>query len=202
MGRVKEYGQYCALARSLDQVGDRWSLLLVRELLLGPASYGQLLGRLPGLATNLLADRLRDLEAAGIFEPHERGEPYALTERGQALRPVVHELIRWGAPLMVSGPGEDVVQGHWVALALEAVLVSSSVAGPRTRLRVVCADSAVDVVLSRSGRSVEPASSAGADVELSGELPALLASAYFGAVAPGVEVVGDAAVAERVLRRA
>jgi DNA-binding HxlR family transcriptional regulator len=201
MGRVKEYGQYCALARSLDQVGDRWSLLLVRELLLGPASYGQLLGRLPGLATNLLADRLRDLEAAGIVEPHERGAPYALTERGQALRPVVHELIRWGAPLMVSGPGEDVVQGHWVALALEAVLVSSSVTGPRTRLRVVCADTAVDVVLSRSGRSVEPASSVGADVELSGELPALLASAYLGAVAPGVEVVGDAAVAERVLRR-
>jgi DNA-binding HxlR family transcriptional regulator len=201
MGRVKGYGQYCALARSLDHVGDRWSLLLVRELLLGPASYGQLLGRLPGLATNLLADRLRDLEAAGIIEPHERGEPYALTERGQALRPVVHELIRWGAPLMVSGPGEDVVQGHWLALALEAVLVSSSVTGPRTRLRVVCADTAVDVVLSRSGRSVEPAS-AGADVELSGELPALLASAYLGVMAPGVEVVGDAAVAERVLRRA
>lgn len=202
MARVKEYGQYCALARSLDQVGDRWSLLLVRELLLGPASYGQLLSRLPGLATNLLADRLRDLQAAGIVEVHERGAPYALTDRGEALRPVVHELIRWGAALMVTGPGEDVVQGHWVALALEAVLVSGAVKGPATRLRVVCDDTAVDVVLSRRGRAVEPASAGRADAELSGELPALLASAYFGAVAPGVEVVGEREVAERVLRRA
>src|SRR5487761_1479809 len=64
---MRSYGQFCALAKALDAIGDRWSLLIVRELmLLGPCRYTDLMRGLPGIATNLLADRLRDLEAAGV----------------------------------------------------------------------------------------------------------------------------------------
>lgn len=202
MGRVKGYGQFCALARSLDVVGDRWTLLVVRELLLGPATYGALLERLPGLATNLLADRLRQLQADGLVAAERgRGDPYALTERGSALRPVVHELLRWGAPLMERGPGADVVHGHWLPLALEAVLDSDRVTGRRTRLRMACAETAVDVVVTRDGRRVTAAEGQ-PDVELVGELPQLLAAAHRGTVVPGLLLVGDEATATAVLRRA
>lgn len=198
MARVKEYGQFCAL----DQVGDRWSLLIVRELLVAPATYSTLLRRLPGLATNLLGDRLRDLQAAGLVRSdRERTDPYELTERGQALRTVVRELIRWGAPLMVTGPGEDTVQDHWAALALEAVLTSDRVTGAPTRLRMTCGATQVDVVLGPDCRRVEQAPpGVGADVELAGSLPEMLAAAQTGAVAAGLVVRGRPAAARAALR--
>lgn len=202
MARVKQYGQFCALARSLDVVGDRWTLLVVRELLLGPASYGALLQRLPGLATNLLADRLRRLQTDGLVAADRgRGDPYVLTERGAALRPVVHELLRWGAPLMERGPGADVVHGHWLPLALAAVLDSDRVTGPKARLRMSCGETAVDVVVTRAGRRVTGAERE-PDVELVGELPQLLAAAHSGTVVDGLRLVGDEATATAVLRRA
>ncbi len=64
----RDYGQYCGLARALDVVGDRWNLLIVRELLIGPARFGELREGLAGVATNLLTGRLRDLEANGVIE--------------------------------------------------------------------------------------------------------------------------------------
>jgi DNA-binding HxlR family transcriptional regulator len=202
MARVKKYGQFCALARALDQIGDRWSLLIVRELLVAPATYSTLLRRLPGLATNLLGDRLRDLQAAGLVgSDRERTDPYELTERGQALRPVVRALIRWGAPLMVTGPGEDAVQDHWAALALEAVLTSDRVTGAPTRLRMTCGATQVDVVLGPHGRRVEQAPpGASADVELTGSLPELLVAAQSGAVPAGLVARGRLGAAHAVLR--
>lgn len=202
MAKVKGYGQFCALARALDQVGDRWSLLIVRELLVAPATYGTLLNRLPGLATNLLADRLRDLQAAGLVRAERaRTEPYELTDRGRALRPVVQALIRWGAPLMVTGPGDDAMQDHWGVLALEAVLTSDRVTGTPTRLRITCGTSQVDVVLGPDNRRVEQAlASVRADVELTGSLPELLAAAYTGAVPAGLVTRGRPAAARAVLR--
>lgn len=203
MGKVKQYGQFCALARSLDVVGDRWTLLVVRELLLGPATYGSLLKRLPGIATNLLADRLRELQEAGLVEiGRERRDPYALTLRGQELRPVVRELIRWGGPLMKPGPGEDVVHEHWLPLALEAVLDARAVTRPKARVRLVCGEAAADVCVSRAGRRVEAvAPGQEADAQVIGSLPQLLAAAHAGSV-EGLHVVGDRDVVAAVLRPA
>ncbi len=123
---MRSYGQFCALAKALDAVGDRWSLLIVRELLLlGPCRYTDLLRGLPGIATNLLADRLRDLEAAGVVRREAAGPPIAtslvhLTPRGEALRGVIRELGRWGAPLLTgSEDGKDAFRGYWIALPLE-----------------------------------------------------------------------------------
>src|SRR5438445_11013915 len=99
---MRSYGQYCGLAKALDVIGDRWSLLIVRELLLHDAlRYTDLRGGLPGIATNLLADRLRQLEQAGVVEREEAPPPIArtlfrLTERGRRLRPAIHALMSWG----------------------------------------------------------------------------------------------------------
>lgn len=123
---MRSYGQYCGLARSLEVVGDRWNLLIVRQLLLGPARYRDLLAGLPGIATNLLADRLRDLEAAGVLERRlaEAGSvvDYALTPWGAELRQPIESLIRWSTPLMTRGPDGDVFRAEWLALAVPALL--------------------------------------------------------------------------------
>lgn len=117
---VKSYGQLCAVARALDVVGDRWTLLLVRELLTsGSLRFTQLQRGLPGIAPNLLAQRLRDLEAAGVLQRDlgGAGEPatYGLTARGAALEGVVRELLRWGAPTVPSAPADAVFQMHWLS---------------------------------------------------------------------------------------
>ena len=119
---MRSYGQYCAVAKALDVIGDRWNLLIVRELMLrGPCRYVDLLQGLPGIATNLLADRLRDLEAAGVIVREDAPPPVAttlvsLTERGSALQHVLVELARWGAPMMTERPAEDRFRGHWIGV--------------------------------------------------------------------------------------
>jgi DNA-binding HxlR family transcriptional regulator len=126
VGAKRTYGQYCGLARALDLVGDRWSLLIVRELLVGPARYGQLQAGLPGISTNLLAERLRDLEEAGVVErqldAQSKGVAYALTPWGSELRTAIAGLVTWSTPLMVTGPGGDHFQTHWLVVALESLM--------------------------------------------------------------------------------
>jgi len=97
----RSYGDSCGVARALDAIGERWALLVVRELLLGPKRFGDLHRGLGGMSQNVLAQRLRELETAGIVERRRLGPPagtsaYALTERGAALEPVLVELGRWG----------------------------------------------------------------------------------------------------------
>src|ERR1700690_1771860 len=101
----RKYGQYCGVARALDVVGERWTLLVVRNLLLGPRRYSDLLRELPGMTTNLLAKRLDEMEAASLVErralpPPAAATVYALTETGAALEPVVMELGRFGGRYM------------------------------------------------------------------------------------------------------
>ncbi|WP_067893599.1 winged helix-turn-helix transcriptional regulator [Nocardia vaccinii] len=122
---TRSYGQFCGLARALDVVGDRWSLLIVRELLPGPRRYGELMASLGGIATNLLADRLRSLESAGVIERRPgqvSGVVYALTPWGDELRETIEALVRWSFPLMTSGRGGDACQPRWLAVALPALL--------------------------------------------------------------------------------
>jgi DNA-binding HxlR family transcriptional regulator len=121
----RSYGQFCGLARALDVVGDRWSLLIVRELLPGPMRYGELAASLGGIATNLLAERLRSLESRGVVERRlgeMSGVVYALTPWGSELREAIGALIRWSLPLMARGRGGDSLQPRWLAVALPALL--------------------------------------------------------------------------------
>lgn len=121
----RDYGQYCGLARSLDVVGDRWNLLIVRQLLMGPARYGELREGLSGVATNLLTDRLRDLETAGVIERQLSDDSsaitYALTEWGAQLREPIYALVRWSTPLMIHGPESDEFRPEWLLVALPAL---------------------------------------------------------------------------------
>jgi DNA-binding HxlR family transcriptional regulator len=130
----RSYGQYCGLARALDVVGERWSLLIVRELLVGPARYTHLASALPGVASNLLADRLRGLVSAGVVErrldPASNSVVYALTLWGAQLRETVDALVRWSTPLMRSGRGDDTFRGPWLATALRALLGDRTSATP------------------------------------------------------------------------
>jgi DNA-binding HxlR family transcriptional regulator len=122
---VRSYRQYCALAKALDVIGDRWTLLIVRELLVrGPCRYTDLRSGLPGIATNLLVDRLRELEQAGIVRREAAPPPIAtdlfqLTDRGKELEPVVHQLGRWGGPLLSKRARNDVFRSHWLALPIK-----------------------------------------------------------------------------------
>jgi DNA-binding HxlR family transcriptional regulator len=98
----RAYGQYCGFARALEAVGERWALLIVRDLLIGPKRFSDLHRGLPGIPTNVLTTRLKELEDAGIVVrralPHpERATVYELTEYGNELENVVFELGRWGA---------------------------------------------------------------------------------------------------------
>lgn len=113
----RSYRQHCALARALDLVGERWTLLLVRELLTGPKRYKELARNLPGMGTNLLAARLRELGEAGIVEHGDA--TYALTERGAELEEAVLALARWGAPLLIEAEPDALWRASWNVVALK-----------------------------------------------------------------------------------
>jgi DNA-binding HxlR family transcriptional regulator len=103
---TRTYGQMCPIARSLDVIGERWSLLIVRELLLGPKRFKDLLAELPAMGPNRLSDRLKSLEAGGVIAkttlpPPGEAQVYVLTELGDGLREPVVSLARWGAALPI-----------------------------------------------------------------------------------------------------
>lgn len=131
---MRSYDQYCALARALDHVGQRWTLLVVRELLFGPRRFTDLHQALPGIATNLLTDRLRQLEADDLVVRRDLPPPagstvYELTPAGRELEEAVHALIRWGGRWMLEGSGGDAFRAHWLALALDALGTGASLEG-------------------------------------------------------------------------
>jgi DNA-binding HxlR family transcriptional regulator len=125
---VRSYGQYCAVAKALDVIGDRWTLLIVRELRSqGPCRYTDLQHGLPGIATNLLADRLRQLEQAGIVRRQEAPPPVAttlfeLTPSGEELGPVLRALGEWGARFMAEPTGDEAFRSHWFAMPVAMFL--------------------------------------------------------------------------------
>lgn len=110
---MRSYGHYCGLARALDVIGERWSLLIIRELLEGPRRYNELMEGLPGIATNLLVDRLRRLEDDGVVRRFDDGR-YALTPWGEDLHEVVYALGRWAGPLMARPRGDDHFRPNWM----------------------------------------------------------------------------------------
>ena len=120
----RSYKQNCALARANDVIGDRWTQLLIRDLLVAPRRFNELTRSLKGIGANLLSTRLKELEAAGLVElrsTESGGHRYALTDRGCALEPAMLALIRWG---LVHGPDNQAGFHHqddWDLLALKAL---------------------------------------------------------------------------------
>jgi len=121
---TRTYGELCPIARALDVLGERWTLLVVRELLLGPKRFKDLLATLPAMGTNRLADRLKKLQAAGVVVKRTLPPPagvhvYELTESGQRLRPALYCLGSWGSQLPMPEPVDlDTARAELVALGL------------------------------------------------------------------------------------
>ncbi|MEU6630113.1 helix-turn-helix domain-containing protein [Streptomyces parvus] len=125
--RRRSYDQFDATARALDSVGDRWTLLIVRELLGGPRRYTDLHADMPGVSTDVLASRLKDMEQSGLalrrkLPPPSAASVYELTERGLGLLPVLTALAEWGAPALAERRPTDAVRAHWSALPLLGAL--------------------------------------------------------------------------------
>lgn len=134
LSRRRSYDQYCAIARTLDAVGDRWTLLIVRELLAGPRRYTDMHADLPGVSTDVLASRLKDMERDGLvtrrrLPPPASASVYELTSRGRELRPVLSALARWGAPELAERRPTDAVRAHWFALPLLSCFGTLEAAG-------------------------------------------------------------------------
>ena len=129
---MRQYRQFCPLAKALDVVGDRWTLLIVRELAERPCRYTDLRDGLPGIATNLLADRLKSLEAAGVITAETAPPPvattlYRLAERGEALLPAADALAHWGAPLLAGADDTDEVRARWLVPAVRTMFADLDV---------------------------------------------------------------------------
>jgi DNA-binding HxlR family transcriptional regulator len=129
---MKSYGQQCALARALDVIGDRWTLLIVRELMVRElCRFTDLQNGLPGIASNLLARRLKEMEASGLLLRENAPPPiattvYRLSDRGRGLEPVIAVIGRWGEPLLRDGAPNRVFRDHWIALPLRLYLRDKS----------------------------------------------------------------------------
>ena len=152
---MRSYGQYCGLARALDIIGERWTLLIVRELLLGPRRYTDLQKGLPGIATNLLASRLVAMEETGLIDREDAPPPvattlYRLTPRGEDLRPVIDALGRWARPLMTQGVKGDAFRSEWLTLPAQLYLADADPNRAPTVVEVRSGDQPV-VIEARDG---------------------------------------------------
>jgi DNA-binding HxlR family transcriptional regulator len=218
---MRSYDEYCALAKSLDVVGDRWTLLIIRELeLRGACRYTDLRKGLPGIATNLLADRLRALEQEGLLSREEAPPPIAttlfrLTPRGAELRPVLESLVRWGMPLMTADHTGDAVRSHWLAWAIELILTDRRPDAPPVTVELQTGEQPIVLetrggkLVTRLGRSPETGvgatigGEAGPDATIVGEARPVM-GLLLGmltlreAKAAGVSYSGDPSILERI----
>jgi len=206
---VRSYGQYCSVAKALDVIGARWNLLIVRELVLrGPLRYTDLMAGLPGIATNLLSERLHDLEQAGVVTREAAPPPIAttvfdLTERGRQLDQIVRALGEWGVPLMVEPAPDDEFRSDWLSFPVSLFFAREAPAGPpvaielRTGDHPMTIETADGAVRTRSGAADEP------DLVLTGD-PQPILGLLSGYLEPseardrGVQVEGDLDILDRL----
>ncbi|HEU5483374.1 MAG TPA: winged helix-turn-helix transcriptional regulator [Microlunatus sp.] len=207
----RTYGQLCGLALALDVVGDRWSLLIVRELLVQPAGarYTDLRDGLPGIATNLLADRLRSLESAGILQREEPRPPVAtpvfrLTDRGRSLRPAVEALAIWGGELVPATSAAAQFRTRWLVIPVEAMLTDLRPTDPPASITLRTGDEPLLVSVDQGVvRATPGAPAARSDLVISGPAGPVLGMMagkvpVAAATGAGIEITGDRGVLERV----
>jgi DNA-binding HxlR family transcriptional regulator len=202
---VRSYDQHCAVARALDVVGDRWTLLIVRELMSRqPCRYTDLRYGLPGIATNLLADRLGELEERGVISREAAPPPVAttifrLTPRGEDLRPVLEALGRWGRPLLQSTPSDATFRSHWLAIPLQLHLRDHAPDCPPVTIEIRTGDQPMLVQTVDGIVRVQPGTAPNPDAVLSGT-PRVVLGLLSGALdlptarADGLTYEGDPAI--------
>jgi DNA-binding HxlR family transcriptional regulator len=178
----RTYGQHCAIARALDRIGDRWTLLLVRELLIGPKRFKDLEAALPGIGANLLSARLKELKSTGIVRrivlpPPASVPAYALTSVGLELEPVLLALVRWGERFLEAGSADDYVRAEWAVLVLRGIFRPEAAKGLSAVYEFRMGEEVVHVEIDDGQLSTGLGPARHPDVVLTGDLEHFLASA-------------------------
>jgi DNA-binding HxlR family transcriptional regulator len=196
---VKRYEQYCPMAHALDLVGDRWALLVIRELMHGPKRYTDLVDHLPGIGTNILAVRLRDLERNGVvtrrtLPPPAASKVYELSEYGRELRPAMHALAMWGARSLGPPTDKDELFEGWLSNAMDIALAPLA---PRGRFEFRAGPEIASLV---DGEVVDgPINDP--DVVVEGD-PEGIYSLFVDRCLDGVTILGDQALLDALLEAA
>ena len=208
---ARGFDQYCPIANALSIVGERWALLVVRELLKGPRRYTDIAEGLPGIGTKVLATRLRELEDAGIVERRKLPPPaastvYELTEYGLGLEEVLHAIARWGARSLGLPKREDDLDPEWGLSAFRALLYPERARGLTETTVVRIDDDAFTVRLVDGRLRVEAGALAEPDLAFATDMPTFFELAS-GELPPGaavgagrVRVDGDPAALDRFFR--
>jgi DNA-binding HxlR family transcriptional regulator len=207
----RSYNQYCAVARAMDIVGERWTLLIVRELLPGPKRFKDLLEGLPGIGTNLLAARLKDLEGYGVVRrttlpPPAASRVYELTELGRSLEPVIMGLARWGLEFLGASREKEDRQPAWAMVALRSLLKPEATGEVRESYEFRLDDEVFHVWIENGEIEVRQGTTADPYLVVRSDTQTLLAVAA-GRVEPGeavasgaIEIEGDREVRERCVK--
>ena len=177
----RTYGQFCSIARALDRLGNRWTLLLIRELLVGPKRFRDLEAGLPGIGANLLSARLKTLESEGIIQrvvlPPPAGVPaYELAEMGQELEPVLLALARWGQRYIDTGYDGDYVRGEWAVVALKASFRSEAALGLQAVYELRMGEESIHLDIDNGRLTAGLGPALKPDVLLTGDLNAFVAT--------------------------
>jgi DNA-binding HxlR family transcriptional regulator len=177
---MRSYDQYCSIARALDVAGDRWTLLIVRELLLqGPCRFTDLKRGLPGIATNLLSARLKELESAALITREDAPPPvatalYELTETGRALEPALKALALWGLRFMGEERADDAFQAQWLAYAPAWFTTDGDPDAPPAVIQLIAAGELAVIELGDGQVRTRPGRAADPDLVLDGPPRAVL----------------------------
>jgi len=200
----KRYDQYCPVAHALGLVGERWALLIVRELLQGPKRYSDLVAELPGIGTNILAARLKELERGGVVRrrtlpPPAASTVYELTDYGRALEGPLLALGRWGALSIGERQDGQSLRSEWLAVALKAFFRPEAAREVRATIGLRFEDGAFCARIDDGSLLVEPDTRDGADLVLTAE-PETLIGFLAGAGVPAAALApqGDVALLERL----
>jgi DNA-binding HxlR family transcriptional regulator/putative sterol carrier protein len=207
----RRYQQYCALARALDVVGDRWTLLIVRELVPGPRRFTDLLAGLPGVSRNLLTERLRGLERDGIVARRELPVPaarlvYELTADGRDLADAIAPLIRWGAWRLGDRRSDESFRPRWSAVAMAGLADREAAKGVNETYQYLVGDTAFHFAVDdgsvelHDGPAHEPAVLVTTDAKTYVDLASGTTNASSAASAGALTFSGDGQAVKRLRR--
>jgi DNA-binding HxlR family transcriptional regulator len=178
--QARTYGQYCGIARALDLVGDRWAMLVVRELVLGPKRFTDLRHGLHGVATNVLTQRLKQLERDGVVQrrvlpPPAATSVYELTEYGRDLEPVLLALGRWGAKRLGPRRPEEAIHPEWFCVALKAYFRPEAAGAVEATVDLGLDGERYGVRIDRGSLEIAPGEPPRPDLSLTTDVETLLA---------------------------
>ncbi len=203
------YQQYCGLARALDVVGDRWTLLIVRELIPGPRRFTDLIEGLPGISRNLLTERLGDLERDGIVARTELPPPaarrvYELTDDGRDLADAIVPVIAWGARRLGERQPKETFRARWAAVGMSRFADRGAAKGVRESYQYLVGDSAFYFTVDdgsvelHDGRAPEPAVTLTTDEETLADIASGKITSSAAARSGALTVAGDRQAAKRL----